>query len=185
MTKELHEKIYVEMSKVLDVMQTDILEVKADPEQEGVDLIDMWEEDYYYNLGVLEKFKKTGDLEILEDELRSQDTAPREQFDKVFDLISYGGDEKKSKKFSFSVTINLDEYEESIFENSKKSPDGDYYNDIGKFEDSLFDLLGAKEVYLSHQNYAVFDLEANNFAKIEDETFTIERKIKEIAQKYM
>lgn len=51
------------------------------------DLVAMYAADAAYNLDALAKFLDTPDLTVLRNSLYHQDTAPRDHFSKVFDLI--------------------------------------------------------------------------------------------------
>lgn len=56
-------------------------------ERDDQDMVDMIKDDIAYNESVLEQFIDDDDIDGLLNRLYSQDTAPREEFYKVFDML--------------------------------------------------------------------------------------------------
>ena len=80
----LNQNIIEEMTRVINGFREDLIDWNLRNDQGVVDMI---QSDIDYNQQTLDEFVVDGDLEKLVDRIYDQDTAPREDFYRVFNMI--------------------------------------------------------------------------------------------------
>lgn len=83
--------------------------------------------------------------------------------------------------FSITITVNLDNYNTSLYQIYTS---GTYSEVLNKITDDLHDLSGVEQVCFGHMSWVEFNLGTDDFIEAKEETDKVLKEIEEVFEKY-